>query len=455
MKPGALASLETAARTASSQYAKSVFRITAILVVCNLLSAVLFISFVNRPAYDDAFNIYDVHQYATKGVSVATVRAQRNAPGPTSFIWMAGAVRLLGGDELRAARIGALLSWVLLAAGILWGARFSRSPELWYAALVTLLVFPHAVEAACTLLTEGPALFFALLGALGWVAFVERGGWRISSLLCGMAASLFLGISVTCRQYNLALLPAAGLVALAELPRRAWDKRDRFRWVASSFGSLCFSLVPILLLVLAWKGIANPSIESGAAYNGMYKAAAGLNPLRPLIALFCTSFYLLWLTFPLMFRVRPPRRWLLGLAILAGMAAGHWHESLLQPGPINTVVNLAARMLHGPALPLGIIAALAAYNLMALLLTLWDAKDRLLGSPAILFSVLAIVFFVGEQFAVGGNIPFYDRYVLQIAPFLGVIAFAVLPSLNRMRLMALIALSFFSHVVVWRNAFGH
>src|SRR5438445_3917313 len=133
-------------------YLQPVFLVLAF----NLISAAFFIAFVNRPVYDDGFNIYDVHQYAVSRFSHDALVSQRNAPGPTSFAWMAAAVRLIGGNELRDARVGALLSWVLLGIGILFGARFGRFPELWYAALLTLLVFPHAVEAAATVLTEGP-----------------------------------------------------------------------------------------------------------------------------------------------------------------------------------------------------------------------------------------------------------------------------------------------------------
>jgi len=60
-----------------------------------------------------------------------------------------------------------------------------------------------------------------------------------------------------------------------------------------------------------------------------------------------------------------------------------------------------------------------------------------------------------EQFGVGGNIPFYDRYILQLAPFFGVIAFALLPALDSARLVALAGLSFLSNVMLWRYVFIH
>jgi hypothetical protein len=129
---------------------------------------------VNRPVYDDPFNIYDVHNYATRGLSVDSLMSQRNPPGPTGFLWMAAGVRLLHGDELRDARIASLASWLLLGAGILMAARFSKFAQLWYGSLLCLLVFPHAVEAAATVLTEGPAMLFTLLGVLAWTEFASR-----------------------------------------------------------------------------------------------------------------------------------------------------------------------------------------------------------------------------------------------------------------------------------------
>jgi len=106
----------------------------------------------------------DVHTYAHQGLSVATVLSHRNPPGPTSFLWMAAGVRLLGGAELRDARIANLISWVLLFVGILYGARYGSFPQIWYGALLAALVFPHSVMAAATTLTEGPALLLQYWG---------------------------------------------------------------------------------------------------------------------------------------------------------------------------------------------------------------------------------------------------------------------------------------------------
>jgi hypothetical protein len=68
--------------------------------------------------------------------------------------------------------------------------------------------------------------------------------------------------------------------------------------------------------------------------------------------------------------------------------------------------------------------------------------------------LLVIVFFVVEQIGVGGNLAFFDRYVLQLAPFLGLLAVSVLPRLTPLRILALAALSVLSHVMLWRFVFA-
>src|SRR5258708_9851361 len=175
--------------------------IIILALVLDLISAALFIGLVNRPVYDDPYNIFDVHNYATRGLSVGTLLSQRNPPGQTSFLWMAARVRLLAGGELRDARIANLMSWLLLGAGVLIGAKYSSSPQLWYGALLVLLVFPHTLEATATILTEGPALLFAVAGILAWIEFASRPTITPRLLALGMLGGILMGLAATCRRY--------------------------------------------------------------------------------------------------------------------------------------------------------------------------------------------------------------------------------------------------------------
>ncbi|OLC89852.1 MAG: hypothetical protein AUH86_24715 [Acidobacteria bacterium 13_1_40CM_4_58_4] len=422
-----------------------------LVLVLNLVSAVLFIALVKHPVYDHVYNIYDVHNYATRGFSQATLSAQRNAPGPTSFVWMGLAVRLLGGNELRAARLGALASWALLGLGVLLGAHTGGDPRPWYASLLTLLVFPHAVTATATILTEGPALLFAVMGALVWTVSVSTQGEGKSVL--ELLGALSLGLAVTCRQYNLALFIAAiGLVLYLHLGQK---RELGLPWMIHRFMLLACGAVPVLLLILAWRGVSSPGIASGTSYNMAYRAGAGLNLTRPIIAALDVAIYLVPLTFPLMLRLKSGQRWwALLAAVLSGMACGYSVDSLLQPGPVHSAVLAMSKAHRVDEVLFGLLVAVSIYNAVALCLKLWEQRGLVTSLPVLAFALLIVLFFIGEQFGVGGNIPFYDRYVLQVAPFLGIIAFAMLPVLSNMRLLALAAMSVVSHVMVWRFLFN-
>jgi hypothetical protein len=456
MRPNVTAKMSASERTGVQEPGfddRKLLRLLILILALNVVSAVLFLWFVNRPVYDDVYNILDVQNYIANGLSSTALEAHRNAPGPTSFLWMAGVVRLLGGSQLRGARVGVLLSWLLLSVGILTLGRLSRYREAWYAALLALLVFPHSVEAMSTVLTEGPGLMFALLGCLAWTEFISRDpadGW---TFMLGLIGGSALGLSVTCRQYYLALLPAAGLLAIYRFGFHGRGN-DQTRYFAA-FVSMSLAVLPVVWLVFAWKGLSSPEMAAGSSYQG-WKAGVGLNLQRPMAAAFYGALYLVPLTCPPILHSRSKyRRVILAISVVAGAAASAFMATLLQPGPVHSAIRFASHVPYGGPLLFSVLVAIAAYNLQAFAAMMWDRRAALKTCYPFVFSLLIVLFFVAEQLGVGGNIPFYDRYVLQIAPFLGVIAFSTLPGLSQSRTLVLLALSCLSHLMLWRFAWAH
>ncbi len=432
-------------------WARPYFKLVIIAFALNVVSAALFIGFVNRPVYDDEFNLRDVQSYAHNGLSVATVLSHLNPPGPTSFLWMAAGVRLLPGGELRAARIANLISWVLLFLGIVVGAGYGNFPQIWYAAILAALVFPHTVMTAATTLTEGPALFFAMLGALIWIESDSRPTVTASSFSLQILAGFSMGIAVTCRQYYLALFPAAALLSLFRL--RGQGAKQKLLRLLGTILSLSAASVPVILLICVWKGITSPGTAAGVS-SPDWKAYADLNLFRPIVAAFYSCFYLVPLTFPAVWRVRPPARWLALLgASIAGIVAACLGPSLLQPGPLRTLISMGSRLPAGKFILLGCIAALTVYNALVIGVLFWEKRHSAQSCSPVIFALLTVVFFAVEQLGVGGNVPLYDRYLLQIAPFLGIIAFSVLPRLGFTRLLTLAAMNVVAHIMLWSQAF--
>lgn len=421
-----------------------------LIAIVNVVSASLFIFRVRYKVYDDAYNITDVRAYATKGVSAASILAQTNPPGPLGFIWMSSGLRLLGGDEVLDARIAALSSWILLIVGILIGAQFSAFPQLWYGAVLATLIFPHAPTAAATVLTEGPALLFAILGLLMWCEFASQVHVTSGSFIRGMLGGLSMGLSVVCRQYFLALLPASALFALCIFMR----PRERNPiWIASVTASLVLAAAPVAALVLVWKGLSSPGIASGTSYSN-WQANVGVNFVRPVVAAFYTAFYLLLLAFPAMSRVPAAwRRRALVIAIVGGAASAPFAEEVLQPGPLHSFFGPLSRFPWAEMFLFAVITGLTIYNLVAFGLLLHERKSTLLSNPPLVMALYVIAFFVLEQFGVGGNLPLYERYLLQLAPVLGIVAFSALEKLGVTRLIMFLAMAAVGQVMLWRYAF--
>ena len=364
---------------------------------------------------------------------------------------MAVGVRLLGGGDLRDARLAVLASWVLLVTGILVAAPHCRFSQLWYGALLATLVFPHSLTATATLLTEGPALLFAILGTLVWTEAVSRPKVTSTVFALVILGGLGIGAAIISRQYFVALLPAAAVLALHLLGQRASNSKPL--WLASVILSLTVAVVPLLLLATVWGNFTSPGIASGTSYE-MYHAGVGLNLLRPLIAAFCTGFYLIPLTFPVMKCMQPGRWWrvLLAAAII-GTAAVPFRTYLVNIGVLHSILSYTFRLPAAGIVAFGSIAILITYNAIAVGLLLWEKRQDLLRCPPAIFALLAVLFFVGEQFGVGGNVPFYDRYVLQLAPFLGLIAFFLIPKLTTSRATALAGMYLLSQEMLWRFLF--
>jgi hypothetical protein len=445
--------VETTAVLGSAEQAERHKRYLAfalLLLALNTVSSLLFMAKITRPVFDDQYNIVDVKRYAAEGLTLDAVKTHVNPPGPTSFVWMAEAVRALGGDALRDARLGALASWLVLALCIVVAGYKLRlhSTELWFAALLVTMTFPHAPMAMATVLTEGPAAMFAVLGAIAWAEFMAAETVTGKTVAAVIVGGLCVGLAVTSRQYYLALLACWPILLLYR-----WRSKLTGSAVTAAFLSLAAAVVPILCLVLVWHGLSSPNIVAGVSYT-KWSSKVGVNLIRPLIAAFYVGLCFPPLTISEAVRDRlATRKQVWALAVVGGIAMALVGAGFVQPGPLRTLLRFGDRFPHGANILLAVVAAITIYNFTLFADSAWERRGELIRNPAVVLSILVIVFFILEQVGVGGNIPFYDLYVLQIAPFLGVVAFAVYPRLKMSRMIPLALLWVVGQVTLWRYLF--
>jgi hypothetical protein len=269
----------------------------------------------------------------------------------------------------------------------------------------------------------------------------------LTSLIFG---GISIGLAITCRQYFIAFLPAAGALALYLWKDRSSEQR--FQWLGVIIISILLSALPILLLVLAWKGFTSPGMATGISYSN-YHASVGLAWFRPVVVTLFAAIYLVPYSLPAMWRVL--RKWrLLALlsALLAGLVATYFRDSFLGAGLLHTFVSAASRLPAGGALLFWLITSIAVYNAIAVSLLLWGERSRLRACIPVVFALLVIFSFIVEQVGVGGNVPFFDRYVLQLAPFFGLIGFWLFPRFTWSRILAIAGMSAVSQATLWQHA---
>lgn len=415
----------------------------------NCVSALIFIARVKRPVYDEPYLMVDAVRYASSGVSIETLRAHVNAMGPTGLILTALPMRFAAPqNQLTAARFSILASWLLLGASIFFLAPASDSPEVWYAALFFASIFPHAMTATATLLTEGPALLFALTGSMLWLYGITFEKLSAKAAMALLAGGFLIGISVTCRQYYMAALGAASLIALYSFRQRRKLNSANGTWLIIVAASFLAALVPIAVLYRVWGGLSSPLSVAGANYG--VHSHLGVSFLRPVIAALCVAIYLLPFTFPF----DPPRGFARGrtiaISLIAGIVAASAMPHILQPGPVRSFVSLADRLPWGSRILFGTLAAFAVFNAILFIRECWRQRTAVRESRAVIFCVLVVLLFIAEQFAIGGEVPFFDRYVFQVAAFLGAVAYFISPRFTISRYLSFAFIWGLSQFMLWR-----
>lgn len=400
-------------RTATARFA-------LVFLALQFAAAAVFLWTYRDHSQDEAAGLRDIARYAERGVDRASLAEHVNAAGPLAFIVMAGAGRLVGDLHL-GGRLTSLLG-ALVACALLYGIvrRSGAPPPVALSAAALYFVNPYAPLAAASLLTESFAIALLLGGLALWMHAIGRAqplrwDWRL------WLSGLLIGAAVLARQYYLAVCCGVWLATLIT------DLRGRSVPPAPSriARHLAFGLVllcPAALLVGVWGDLTPPLLRAGQSQPG-WTAGIGLAPERPLAAIVAIGIYALPLAALVWERDLVGWRAVVAavaLAVATALAFGPGavlcatSEPVLC-GPVDGVFRHAAARGWGTAFYVAVAATafLACFVAVAHL-----RRGAAPLEPVRLAAALSVAVFVAEQALVGGNIPFYERYVLQIWPLL-------------------------------------
>jgi hypothetical protein len=372
----------------------------------SLISSLFFIFRCFPPKFDDAVNMVDVMMYLRRGFG--GIVDQVNAPGPVGFMWAAMGASIAN-NALFGARLSMWFAWLLLLTGymLVEGKTGGRYPVVGF--LLAALLCPHSNMSQALVLSEGPSLLFAGFGVITFVISSDRNQFTFQ-----MVGALLIGLAICTRQFYLAL---AAAVLLAFLIREL-DKDFLFLTIRGACLGLIM-LAPIAVVTVIWGGITSPNIRSGIAYPDQ-NVDVGFSISRALTALGYFVIYTGIFTLPIVWR----RTRLANLVILSlvscGVASAVMAGGIFPaPGPIWSLLSKLQNITLGQNFVVAwtLIFGGAFITLVSLsMINVETLHKRLFEVISVLFAML---FFL-EQIFVGG-VPFYERYMLIVMPFIGAV----------------------------------
>ncbi|GAB2514773.1 hypothetical protein [Spirosoma aerophilum] len=419
------------------------------LVIAAVLAVV-----VKWGVMDEDFHMESSKPFARFGVDLDTLYNHVPPTGVSSHIWFAFWMWLVPGITYVGLR---LITCAVLALLAVWAFMHLQTlstalQKKVLAATLFTLAFPYFFLSTSTVMTEGPSFIFLFTGLL----FLSIS--RFQRLLPFFLGCLLLGITTISRFYYIPLLPALAVVLFVS------DWKDFVQQGLKSlttnkvllYLSIAVSLLPLVGLIVLWGGLTPPAFHQWSKL----RSGVSFNAFRPVSSLALIGIYMApAVLVNAQWRLKETRYVLLfslGVSlVLAVLRINLFHDSSsvndVFSGPIeHTLAWLTA---HGSlALSLGMFVI---YTLS--LLSLAFVTERLIEygqrgdftDRGLVFSIVFVIAFFVSQAFVGGNHPFFDRYLVHPWPFLGYILAVFFPKfMNPRTYLALAAYTVLSVMIL-------
>ncbi len=378
---------------------------------------------------DEDFHLEYSRPFVKFGFNTTTLYRHVPPTGVSSHLWFAFWMWLFPGINFIGLRLITCAA-LLLLAGVTclnFRAMSVTSQQKILAVSLFMLVCPYFFLSVSTVMTEGPALLFLFAGLLLLALS------RFERLLPFFMGSLLLGLTTIARFYYIPLLPTLFIVLLLS----DWQRYD-FKTIIKDrllfYAAIGVSLLPLIGLILLWGGLTPPFFEQWSKL----RSGVSFNAFRPLSALAIMGVYVA--PFVLLNVSRTSASLIRAIAIslplalvLALLQINLFHDSLsvndVFSGPIEH--GLAWIESRGPLAFGAGLFVVYSLSLLCLVIViqklLYFIQTRDFSDKGLVFSVVFVGAFITSQAFVGGNHPFFDRYLIHPWPFIGYIIVRLFP----------------------------
>jgi hypothetical protein len=289
---------------------------------------------------------------------------------------------------------------------------------------------PYSVLCSTSIMTEFISMVFVLPCVIVVAHYRDK-------LLVSFILAFIIGIGIISRLYFIAAIPALFFMFNFNIFYHFQLKSIKEYSTQITFFTIC--CLPLFFLLYQWVGVSPPNqIISGGITN------VGISHTKPLVCVCYIGFYV---SFLFLGSFQKINIYILAICIFVGLLTqllqiDIWNYS---NKPIST--GMIFKAIH-------FFSNVYIRNFVSFLFTIYSlywgitffkkAISNLLifqKDYFYIFSVFILLFFVLEQFFIGGTVPFYERYLIIMSIFYGYITIKCMPVLKTQRLFSYFTIS--------------
>ena len=413
---------------------KSEFYSLSFLFLCvsYLATAGVLALVVHYGVMDETFHLVYSKPYVDSGINLTTLYHHVPPTGVSSHLWFAGWMWLMPTITYTGLRLTTCLAILLLACVMylsLSGIGTALQKKV-LTASAFMFASPYFFLSVSAVMTEGPSLVFLFAGLL--LLFISR----FEHLGFFLLGCVLLGVATVARFYFIPLLPALLVVLLlTDYKKHGFDYQRVTCRRLLFYGCVCLGLIPLIGLILLWGGLTPPSFNQLSDL----KSGVGFNATRPISVLAIIGAYITpvvlvntgWNS-----RLWPP----IGVALAVALVLVVCRVNVFHTTALGTTV-FSGLIEHGlfwireksgsDLLFCLSLFAVYSFTLFSLFIVVRHAVDFIqldrFADKGMVFSLAFVLFFVLVQAFVGGNHPFFERYLIHPWPFMGYVLVGLFP----------------------------
>lgn len=407
-----------------------------------LFSSFVFSLLTSSSVFDERYHLIDIERYIKMGINYSSIYLQTTPTGPGSHMWSSIWGKILS-NSIFSIRLSVWVCWVFICIIYYNSYNQAKGKEILF---TILFVFsnPYIPILSGTVMTEGFAIMCILISLFLIEKTILKTDKYIYLLLT--ISGFFMGLAIISRLYYLSIFPSAVFSFLV------YNQRTKKK-LSSLFILIGSAIIPILILYLIWGSITPPLYNKGEVFKNQ-RVEIGINILRPISVLMYFGIY----TFPF-FEVEnikkiPKIAYIISIlfSIILTSTMYIWR---LNPTHGNTgIIDALITFFHNKSIFLGyvvnfLVSFLSLLGVFLLIEKIVIISNRNL-SFSKTFSIFLLFFFTVQQLFISGNIPFYDRYLIHIIPFLGLIIFTDRIYIDRKTILIVLVFICMGQYGLWR-----